>query len=234
VADEVAYLHERYRPEQLWYVDDVFTIHKGWTLAFAAEMGRRGLRVPFECISRAERIDDEVADALARLGCLRVWIGSESGAQRVLDRMDRRVSVEEVRSATARLQGRGIEVGLFIMLGYDGEDDADLRATVDHLKRTRADTFLTTVAYPIAGTAYHAAVADRIRPARPWAQRSDRDLRVFGQHSGLYYRLARHWMTGEVAQDRAWRERRYWSAARSAAQAKAARVGMRLLGGARG
>jgi anaerobic magnesium-protoporphyrin IX monomethyl ester cyclase len=229
VADEAAWIADRYRPESLWYVDDVFTIHKGWTLAYADEMARRGLKLPFECISRAERIDDDVASALARLGCVRVWIGSESGSQRILDAMDRRMTVEQVRATTARLQRRGIEVGLFIMLGYDGEEEADLEATVAHLKATRADAFLTTVAYPIKGTPYYDRAGDRVRSEKKWEERSDRDLRVEGQRSTLYYRLVRHWMTGEVALDRAWRERRYLRAARSGAQARIARLGMRLV-----
>jgi radical SAM superfamily enzyme YgiQ (UPF0313 family) len=229
VADEAAFIADRYRPEGLWYVDDVFTIHKGWTLAYADEMARRGLRLPFECISRAERIDDDVASALARLGCTRVWIGSESGSQRILDAMDRRMTVEQVRATTARLQRLGIEVGLFIMLGYDGEDEADLEATVAHLKATRADAFLTTVAYPIKGTPYYEAAGARIKTEKRWEDRSDRDLRVEGQRSSLYYRLVRYWMTGEVALDRAWRERKYLRAARSGAQALFARLGMRVV-----
>ena len=56
--------------------------------------------MPFECISRAERVDDGVADALARLGCFRLWIGSESGSRRVLEAMDRRMTAEQVQSAT--------------------------------------------------------------------------------------------------------------------------------------
>jgi radical SAM superfamily enzyme YgiQ (UPF0313 family) len=229
VADEAAFIAEAYAPDRLWYVDDVFTIHKGWTLAYAAEMSRRGLRLPFECISRAERVDDDVADALQRLGCVRLWIGSESGSQRILDAMDRRVTVEAVRSATARLQRRGIEVGLFVMLGYDGEDEGDLEATVAHLKATRADTFLTTVAYPIKGTPYQQAVEGRIRGPGAFEARTDRELRVEGQRSRLYYHFVRHWMTGEVAGDRARREGRRLPAARAAAQARAARLGMRLL-----
>jgi radical SAM superfamily enzyme YgiQ (UPF0313 family) len=231
VADEAAWIAARYRPERLFYVDDVFTIHKGWTLAYAAEMERRGLRLPFECISRAERVDDEVADALVRLGCARLWIGSESGSQRVLDAMDRRVKVEEVQGATRRLQRRGIQVGLFIMLGYDGEEDSDLEATVAHLKATRPDAFLTTVAYPIKGTAYYDKVRARIRAGGPWEARTDRQARVEGQRSSLYYRLARHWMTGEVAKDRALTDGRYLRAARSGAQARVARLGMRFLQG---
>jgi anaerobic magnesium-protoporphyrin IX monomethyl ester cyclase len=233
VADEVAHVVERYGPDRLWYADDVFTIHPGWLDRYAGEMSRRGLRIPFECISRAERITDAVADDLVRLGCFRLWIGSESGSTRILDAMDRRMTPEHVRTATRRLQSRGIEVGLFVMLGYPGEEDADLRATVDHLKRTRADVFLTTVAYPIKGTPFHDEVRDRVVPVREgaWPDHSDRDLTLRGRPHPLYYRFARAWMEGEVARDRHWREGRVLRAARAATVAGAGRVGMALVSG---
>ena len=233
VADEVRLVTDRYRPDMLWYVDDVFTIHAGWVRQYADEMERRGLRVPFECISRAERIDERVADALVRLGCLRLWIGSESGSQRVLDAMDRRVTVDQVRRATRLLQDRGIEVGLFIMLGYEGEEEEDLRATVDHLKRTRPDTFLTTLAYPIKGTPYYDEAASRLALRGPWAERTDRDLRPRGRRSRLYYQFARQWMEGEVARERHWRAGRVMHAARAATTAGAGRLGMALFRGHR-
>ena len=101
VADEVEWILDRYQPEMLWLADDVFTIHPGWTLAYAAEMKRRGMRVPFECITRADRFSAPVAAALAEMGCFRVWIGSESGSQRMLDAMQRGVQVEQVRDSGA-------------------------------------------------------------------------------------------------------------------------------------
>ncbi len=228
VADEVELIAARYRPERLWYADDVFAIHRGWTLAYADELGRRRLRFPFECISRAERIDDEVADALRELGCWRVWIGAESGSQRVLDAMRRRVSLDQVATATVRLRRRGIQVGMFIMLGYDGEQTADIRATVDHLKRTAPDVFLTTVSYPIAGTPYYDAVAGRIIADRPWAERSDRDLVIRGRPSRRYYAFARRWIAGEVARHEHWRQGRYARALRAASSAAVGRLGMSL------
>jgi radical SAM superfamily enzyme YgiQ (UPF0313 family) len=229
VADELAHLRERYAPDMLWYVDDVFTIHRGWTLQYAAELKRRGLRVPFECISRAERVDAAVADALADMGCRRLWIGSESGSQRILDAMERRVTVEQVQRSTRLLKERGIEVGMFIMLGYEGEEPADLAATVAHLKTSDPDVFLTTVSYPIKGTPYHDDVASRLAVHGPWQARSDRDLVVRGRRTPLYYRCARAWMHSEVARDRHWRAGRWLRAARSAAVAGAGRLGMALL-----
>jgi radical SAM superfamily enzyme YgiQ (UPF0313 family) len=226
VADEVEAIVDRYHPERLWYADDVFAIHRGWTVEYARELERRRLRLPFECISRAERIDDAVADALASLGCFRVWIGSESGSQRVLDAMKRKVSVDQVHAAADRLRRRGIAVGMFIMLGYDGEQMSDLRATVDHLKRTAPDVFLTTVSYPIKGTPYYDTVADRLASPKAWHQGTDRDLVVRGRPVRRYYDFARRWMTAEVARDQHWRRGRYARAAKSASSALVGRLGM--------
>ena len=230
VADEVEGIVDRYRPERLWYADDVFAIHRGWTLNYAAELERRRLRLPFECISRAERIDDEVADALVSLGCFRVWIGSESGSQRILDAMNRKVTIDQVRATAARLKRRGIEVGMFIMLGFDGEGLADLRATVDHLKQTAPDVFLTTVSYAIKGTPYYDRVSDRLTANTAWADGSDRDLMVRGRPVRRYYDFARRWMTAEVARDQHWRGRRYARATKAAASALVGRAGMAVTG----
>jgi radical SAM superfamily enzyme YgiQ (UPF0313 family) len=231
VADEVEQIADRYRPDRLWYADDVFAIHRTWTLEYAAELQRRRIRLPFECISRAERIDDAVADALVELGCWRVWIGSESGSQRILDAMQRRVSVDRVAAATALLRRRGIQVGMFIMLGYDGEGEDDLQATVRHLKRTSPDIFLTTLSYPIKGTPYYQAVAARIVAAKPWAERSDRDLSIGGRPRRRYYSFARRWIAGSVAQHQHWSKGQYARAMRAASSALVGRLGMRLTGG---
>lgn len=230
VADEVESIVDRYHPERLWYADDVFGIHRGWTLNYAAELERRGLRLPFECISRAERIDDEVADALVSLGCFRVWIGSESGSQRILDAMKRKVTIDQVRETSARLKRRGIEVGMFIMLGFDDERVEDLRATIDHLKKTGPDVFLTTVSYPIKGTPYYDRVADRLTAPAAWGEGTDRDLIVKGRPTRTYYDFARRWMTAEVARDQHWRGGRYARSAKAAASALVGRVGMAVTG----
>jgi radical SAM superfamily enzyme YgiQ (UPF0313 family) len=233
VVDEVEEISDRYRPDRLWYADDVFGIHRGWTLEYAEELQARHLRLPFECISRAERIDEAVADAFADMGCWRVWIGSESGSQEVLDAMERRVNVERVREAVQRLRRRKIQVGLFIMLGFDGERREDLEATIEHLKQTSPDIFLTTVSYPIKGTPYYERVADRIVARQPWSERTDRDLVIRERPGRHYYDFARRWITGEVARHQHWQERRYAQAARAASAALVGRLGMTLTEGVR-
>jgi anaerobic magnesium-protoporphyrin IX monomethyl ester cyclase len=202
VTDELEWILNRYDPEMLWFADDVFTIHPGWLAQFAAEMKRRGLSVPFECISRADRINERVADLLAELNCFRVWIGSESGSQRVLDAMRRGVTVAEVQTATALCKSRGIQTGMFLMWGYEGEKGSDIQATIEHVKRSNPDIFLTTVAYPIRGTAYFEDVHDRVVGPQNWAESSDRDFHLRGRHSPRYYQHVDRLLRAEVDLDR--------------------------------
>lgn len=202
VADEVEWILDRYAPEMLWIADDVFTIHQGWLFEYAAEMKRRGLRVPFECITRADRVNGRVAAALAELGCFRVWIGSESGSQRVLDAMRRDVTVAQVRDAVSLCRAGGIQTGMFLMFGYEGEELSDIEATVEHVKACLPDVFLTTVSYPIKGTPYYDAVAPRLTTLEDWARGGDRDLKIAGRHSRRYYQFADQLLKREVARAR--------------------------------
>lgn len=190
VVDEVEWILNRYQPELLWLADDVFTIHHGWLDQYAAEMKRRGLKIPFECITRADRLNARVAEQLAGLGCFRVWIGSESGSQRILDAMERGVTVAQVREAVAHLKASGIQTGMFFMWGYEGEDLADIDATHEHVKACRPDVFFTTVSYPIKGTPYYEEVAPKLVQLGPWQSTSDRDIRIRGRHSRRFYQLA--------------------------------------------
>ena len=198
VAEEVAWIKATYNPDQLWYADDVFTIAPRWFLEYAGELRQRGLRLPFECISRADRLTRPVIDALAEMGCYRLWIGSESGSQRILDAMKRKADVADVQAKSKMLQAQGIEVGMFIMLGYEGEEIEDLVATVDHLQKSNPDIFLTTVAYPIKGTQYYEAVSEKVISHLAWEARSDRDLGVAGRYSRRFYDHATRWMVSEV------------------------------------
>ena len=203
VADEVQWIVERYAPDQVWYADDVFTISHPWLAAYNAELKRRGIHRPFETITRADRLQSEAAAAdLRALGCYRIWIGSESGSQRILDAMQRGVSVAQVRRACELAKSQGIQVGMFLMWGYEGEEFEDIAATVEHVKITNPEIYFTTVSYPIKGTGYFDKVRDRVRAPIAWHESSDRDYQIAGRHGRDYYRLADQWLRNEVEASR--------------------------------
>jgi radical SAM superfamily enzyme YgiQ (UPF0313 family) len=199
VADEVQWIVERYDPDQVWYADDVFTISHPWLASYNAELKRRGIHRPFETITRADRMQNEtVAAQLRELGCYRIWIGSESGSQRILDAMQRGVSVEQVRRACKLAQAHGIQVGMFLMWGYEGEEFEDIAATVEHVKATNPEIFFTTVSYPIKGTGYFDKVRGRVQSPIAWQEASDRDYVIAGRRGREYYKLADQWLRNEV------------------------------------
>jgi anaerobic magnesium-protoporphyrin IX monomethyl ester cyclase len=205
-VDEVEWLLDTYHPDMMWIADDVFTIHHGWLRAYAAEMRKRGLHIPFECITRADRLNAESADILAELGCFRVWIGSESGSQRILDSMERGVTVAQVQSGVNLCKARGIQTGMFLMWGYQGEELDDIEATIEHVKRTDPDIFFTTVAYPIKGTPYYKGLANSLVQVKPWNESSDRELLVQGRRSSEFYSYADRLLQNEVQLSRIQRD----------------------------
>jgi anaerobic magnesium-protoporphyrin IX monomethyl ester cyclase len=202
VVDELEWLINRYQPDMAWMADDVFTIHHGWLFQYAAELKRRSLRVPFECISRADRLSAQVVETLAEMSCFRVWIGSESGSQRILDAMERGVTVEQVQTAVALCKSHGIQTGMFLMWGYEGEEVDDVEATIQHVKKTDPDIFFTTVAYPIKGTPYFSQIATRVENAKSWEVGSDRDARILGRHTRRFYGFADQLLRTEVELER--------------------------------
>jgi radical SAM superfamily enzyme YgiQ (UPF0313 family) len=202
-VNEVEAIRDVYQPDQLWYADDVFTINHAWLYHYGQELKRRGIRIPFETITRADRmLKDEVAATLAEMGCYRIWIGSESGSQRILDSMQRGVTTEQVQVASRLAQKHGIQVGMFLMWGYEGETEEDIAATVEHVKTVNPDIFFTTVAYPIKNTPYFQDVADRAVLDTDWEEVTDRDYKLRGRHSRRYYKFADRWLRSEVEAER--------------------------------
>jgi radical SAM superfamily enzyme YgiQ (UPF0313 family) len=84
------------------------------------------------------------------------------------------------------------------MLGYPGEKKEDIYETVNHLKDSNPDIFLTTVAYPIKGTLFFHEVEERILTNLPWERRTDRDLDFKGRYSKKFYRHANRYLVNEV------------------------------------
>lgn len=189
VVGELRNMVDRYAPDQFWFVDDVFTINHNWLARFAEELDAAGLRIRYECITRADRMNDRVVQLLKRTGCVRVWIGAESGSQRILDAMQRQVKVEQVTAMIRAASDAGIQTGTFLMLGYPGETETDIVATERYLRQARPDLFTVTLAYPIRGTLFHDQVADQAT-APPFDQGSDRDRRYPRTYSDDYYRHA--------------------------------------------
>ena len=97
---------------------------------------------------------------------------------------------------------RGMQSGMFLMWGYEGEELEDIEATIHHVSKSNPDIFLTTVSYPIKGTAYYNKISDRLVQLEPWSKTSDREFRIRGRHSRQFYAQADKLLRSEVARTR--------------------------------
>ena len=198
VCDELELIQKEYNPDTLWFVDDVFTISHKWLNEFNEVLKERKIKVKYECITRADRLNEEVIKLLKDSGCFRVWIGAESGSQKVIDLMDRRVDVKQVREMIKLAQKYGIQAGTFIMVGYPGETEDDIEETITHLKESNPEYFTITVAYPIKGTELFAEIEAVQTNNFSWDKNSDRDRDFKRTYNRKYYDFAVRRITNEV------------------------------------
>lgn len=198
VIEELRMIKDDYDPDTIWFVDDVFTISHKWLSAFYDELKKNNLKIKYECITRADRMNEEVIKTLKESGCFRVWIGAESGSQRIIDAMDRRVKVEQVREMINLSRKFGIEAGTFIMLGYPGETEKDIEETINHLKKSNPNHFTITVAYPIKGTEFFQEIETSQLSAFEWEKNTDRDRDFIRTYPRKYYDFAVRRVVNEV------------------------------------
>ena len=197
VADEMRRIKEEIQPDRIRIVDDVMGIDRKWVRAWHDAVLAREAVIPFECLSRVDLMDEEVARLLKEAGCRRIAFGAESGSQRILDAMHKGTRVEEIRRATDLCRRYGIETYLYLMLGYPGEGWTDIKKTVDLLKDTRPDQFSSTLAYPLPGTAFYEEIRHCLLAEPDWDYTAENRLLFRRSHSTRFYRWTQRWLTNE-------------------------------------
>jgi len=205
VVAELRLLKSSFGPDHIWFMDDILGLSPGWMGRFAALVESEDVRTPFKCLSRADLLlrGDAVA-ALRRAGARTVWIGAESGSQKILDAMDKGQTVEQLVEACTRLRAAGIEVGLFIQFGYPGETWEDIRATFRMIWRCRPDNIGVSVSYPLPGTKFYERVAHELGPKRHWHDSNDLAMLYRGPFSTRFYRTLHLALHREFQLRRAW------------------------------
>jgi anaerobic magnesium-protoporphyrin IX monomethyl ester cyclase len=188
VADEVILLAQQYQPDHLWFADDIFGLRSDWLAAFADRVQQAGVRVPFTMQSRCDLMNEQAVDALARSGCEEVWLGAESGSQRVLDAMDKEITVEQIRTARMRLGDRGIRACFFIQFGYPGETWDDIESTVAMVSEVLPDDIGVSVSYPLPGTRFHEMVRLELDDQANWEHSGDLAMMFRGTYGTEMYR----------------------------------------------
>ncbi len=188
VAQEMLRLKRDFGAEHIWFADDIFALSPQWTRSFADAVERIGAALPFKMQSRCDLMTRDTVGALRRAGCVEVWMGAESGSQKVLNAMDKGSRVEQIFEARENLRRHGIRAGFFLQFGYPGETWQDIEATVAMVRRAAPDDVGISVSYPLPGTKFYDHVAAELGEKANWSDSDDLDMMFRGAYSSEFYR----------------------------------------------
>jgi anaerobic magnesium-protoporphyrin IX monomethyl ester cyclase len=164
----------------------------------ADHVERRGAPVPFKMQSRADLMQCPAAAALARAGCVEVWMGVESGSQKILDAMDKGIRVEQVAQARECLRENGIRACFFLQFGYPGETWRDIEKTIQLVRETRPDDLGISVSYPLPGTKFYERVRRQLGEKTNWVDSDDLSMMFKGAYTSEFYRALHDALHAEV------------------------------------
>jgi anaerobic magnesium-protoporphyrin IX monomethyl ester cyclase len=199
VAAEIRELKTLFGVEHIWFGDDVFALDRHWVQEFARAMETHGEVVPFKIQSRADLMTDATVSALKRAGCVEVWMGVESGSQKILDAMKKGLKLSAVYAARERLAAAGIRACYFLQFGYLGEGWAEICETVQVVRRTRPDDIGISLSYPLPGTGFFERVQAQLGRKRNWIDSDDLCAIHIASYNDDFYHALRDALHAEVA-----------------------------------
>jgi anaerobic magnesium-protoporphyrin IX monomethyl ester cyclase len=189
VAAEMKWIRENFAPDHIWFADDILGLKPGWIEKFAALLQEADASIPFKCLQRADLVNEKTASALAKAGCKTVWIGAESGSQKVLDAMEKGDQVGDIYNAARLLHQHGIEVGFFLQFGYPGEMWEDVQKTLKMVRECAPDDIGISVSYPLPGTKFFERVKMELGDKQNWVDSDDLAMLYRGPFPTGFYRV---------------------------------------------
>ncbi|GAB4164014.1 MAG: radical SAM protein [Candidatus Promineifilaceae bacterium] len=205
VVAELKWLKETYQPDYIWFADDILGLKPGWLEQFGALVAAAGVQTPFKCLSRADLLlRGNTVNALAQAGCDIVWIGAESGSQKILNAMEKGTTVAQIYQASARVQQAGFKIGFFLQFGYPGETRQDIELTLQMVRDCQPDDIGMSVSYPLPGTSFHERVKSELGVKQNWVDSHDLEMLYKGPFATEFYRQLHTVLHKEYRSRKAW------------------------------
>lgn len=189
VVEEISWLISEFKTTNFWMSDDIFGLKPNWVQEFRDELKIKGISISYKIQSRADLLlKEDNIDALVASGLKEVWIGAESGSQRVLDAMDKGTTIAQIETATKLLQQKGVRVAYFLQFGYLGETKSDIDDTVNMLLRNMPNDIGVSVSYPLPGTPFYDKVKSDLKEKSNWTDSDDLAIMFQNTFNQKYYK----------------------------------------------
>lgn len=190
VLDEMEYLMNNFSVSYFWICDDIFGLKPGWIQEFRDLVKSRELKFSYSMQSRVDvMLKEDTIEAMSESGLDIVWVGAESGSQKILDAMDKDVTVEQIYEARQRLKEHGVRVAFFLQFGYLGETMEDIKLTEKMLFELMPDDMGISVSYPLPGTKFYEQVKDDLKQKANWSDSDDLALMFKNTYPPRFYKM---------------------------------------------
>lgn len=189
VVDEIEFLQKKFNVNYFWFCDDIFGLKPGWVQEFRNVVKERGLNFRYKIQSRVDLLlKEDTVDALAESGADIVWVGAESGSQKILDAMDKGTTIKEIYEATKLLKSKNIKVAFFLQFGYLGEMKEDIDKTIKMVLELMPDEIGISVSYPLPGTKFYENVKEQMKAKTNWTDSDDLAVMFRSTFQSAYYK----------------------------------------------
>lgn len=189
VVDEIKLIKTFFDFDHIWFCDDIFGIKTKWVQEFNEVLKAENLKINYKIQSRADLLlQDNTVSALAESGCDEVWIGAESGSQKILDAMDKGTQVYQIAESSHLMKKYGIKPCFFLQFGYLDEEWIDIKATLDMLFTLMPHDIGVSVSYPLPETKFYEKVKSQLKEKTNWTDSDELLLMYKGTYSPQFYK----------------------------------------------
>jgi anaerobic magnesium-protoporphyrin IX monomethyl ester cyclase len=137
---------------QLWIADDCFTLDDRFLNNFCRAMIEKKVNMTWSCLSRVDSMGDESAELMRNAGCVKVYLGVESGSDRTLSLMKKHFTVKDTYAMVKKMNKSNIKIGAFFIVGYPGETIDSINKTFKLSLSLPFDEISFTIPYPLPGS----------------------------------------------------------------------------------
>ena len=199
IIEQVKYHKEHHGVTNFWMCDDIFGLKPNWVQRFNILLKKNNLKITYYMQSRVDLLlkDDNIG-ALAESGLSEVWVGAESGSQKILDAMDKGTTIEQIHQATQLLKSKNIRVAFFLQFGYPGEQWSDVKKTIDLVMELMPDDIGISVSYPLPGTGFYDQVKSQLKSKTNWTDSDDLDLMFENTFKPQFYKILHRYVHNRI------------------------------------
>ncbi|HQO87498.1 MAG TPA: radical SAM protein [Bacteroidia bacterium] len=207
VLNELKEMSRFFEFDHIWFCDDIFGLKPGWLDSFSKLLIESGMKLKYKIQCRADLLqNEELIDNLSKSGADEIWIGAESGSQKILDAMDKGINVEQIYQAVRLLKKYQMKPCLFLQFGYPGETKADILKTLKMVDELDPFDIGVSVSYPLPGTVFYEKVKASMKEKKNWKDSDELLLMYSGEYSATFYKALHRYVHKSFRAKQSWQE----------------------------